>query len=53
MIQSIEQATNIKIKELQKQHKEEMTERLGIIMQLEEENCVLKNKVIRIKEIAE
>jgi hypothetical protein len=26
---------------------------LGIIMQLEEENCVLKNKVIRIKEIAE
>jgi hypothetical protein len=53
IINSIEQATNIKIKELQKQHKEEMTERLGIIMQLEEENCVLKNKVIRIKEIAE
>ena len=53
LIKSIEQATEIKIKELQKQHKEEMTERLGIIMQLEEENCVLKNKVIRIKEIAE
>ena len=53
IIKSIEQATDIKIKELQKQHKEEMTERLGIIMQLEEENCVLKNKVIRIKEIAE
>lgn len=52
LVQIIGKITEDKIKEIEIKHKEAMKESLNIICQLEEENTILKNKVLKIKEIA-
>ena len=52
LVQIIGKATEENIKDIEIKHKEAMKDSLNIISQLQEENALLKNKVLQIKEIA-